>query len=302
MKPGTEGLLLLFPAFPWFLILPSFLPSASSYDATGRRVLKTVGSAKTRYIYDGWQCIEEYLAPTAASGFIDAPNRQYVNGNNMDEALQYKYRAMTDPADVYAINTQTATVTVVGEYDEDTLNGHDIVLWDSDTGARIYSIADNAEHSGGNTAITVTSGTGLGDFTVANTDYVILYQPAAYYYHANVQGNTVAITDANGNIKEEVTYDVYGRLTSVKVDGTPLTQTNGLVTVGTYFAGSLTKNARLFQGRDLDEESGLYYFRNRQYDPVHGRFLTRDLLLIPSIVAFLASLNDPPPCPPCSPW
>ena len=38
----------------------------------------------------------------------------------------------------------------------------------------------------------------------------------------------------------------------------------------------MTKNPYLFQGRRLDAESGLYYFRNRQYDPVHGRFLTRD--------------------------
>jgi len=36
------------------------------------------------------------------------------------------------------------------------------------------------------------------------------------------------------------------------------------------------KNPYLFQGRRLDEETGLYYFRNRYYDPAHGRFILRD--------------------------
>jgi RHS repeat-associated protein len=38
----------------------------------------------------------------------------------------------------------------------------------------------------------------------------------------------------------------------------------------------LTKNPYLFQGQRLDEETGLYYFKNRYYDPVHGRFISRD--------------------------
>jgi RHS repeat-associated protein len=38
----------------------------------------------------------------------------------------------------------------------------------------------------------------------------------------------------------------------------------------------LTKNPYLFQGQRLDPETGLYYFKNRYYDPVHGRFITRD--------------------------
>jgi RHS repeat-associated protein len=41
-------------------------------------------------------------------------------------------------------------------------------------------------------------------------------------------------------------------------------------------ACSLTKNPYLFQGQRLDEETGLYYFKNRYYDPVHGRFISRD--------------------------
>jgi RHS repeat-associated protein len=32
----------------------------------------------------------------------------------------------------------------------------------------------------------------------------------------------------------------------------------------------------MFQGQRLDEETGLYYFKSRYYDPETGRFITRD--------------------------
>ena len=35
-------------------------------------------------------------------------------------------------------------------------------------------------------------------------------------------------------------------------------------------------NCILFTGRQYDPESGLYYYRARIYDPIRGRFLTRD--------------------------
>jgi RHS repeat-associated protein len=40
--------------------------------------------------------------------------------------------------------------------------------------------------------------------------------------------------------------------------------------------GGIRQSPFAFQGRELDPESGLYYFRARYYDPVVGRFLTED--------------------------
>jgi len=58
----------------------------------------------------------------------------------------------------------------------------------------------------------------------------------------------------------------------------------------------LTKNPYLFQGRRLDEESGLDYFRNRQYDPVHGRFLSRDPAGYKDSYCLYAFVNNNPVC------
>ena len=109
-----------------------------------------------------------------------------------------------------------------------------------------------------------------------------------YQYHTDAQGNVVAITLAGGNfwngttgettqekqeasenqlavgtVIETYTYDVYGKVTIKDRSGTALSQ-------------SAIKNPFMFQGQRYDEESGLYYMKNRYYDPETGRFITRD--------------------------
>jgi RHS repeat-associated protein len=62
---------------------------------------------------------------------------------------------------------------------------------------------------------------------------------------------------------EKYTYDAYGQATIRNSAGTILT------------ASAIT-NPHLFTGRRLDPETGLFYFRNRMYSSVMGRFLQRD--------------------------
>jgi len=103
-----------------------------------------------------------------------------------------------------------------------------------------------------------------------------------YTYHTDAQGNVVALTNSAGQVVETYRYDIYGRLRDVKelTEGVlvsiPDANENGYIDTDEYYGGSLTDNPYLFQSQRLDKETGLYYFRNRYYDPVHGRFLTRD--------------------------
>ena len=85
-----------------------------------------------------------------------------------------------------------------------------------------------------------------------------------YFYHANHRGDIVALTDAVGAVVLELRCTAYGR--AAKVDQQGLLQEFddfSLVVFG-------------FQSRRLDEESFLYHFRSRQYNPVTGRFCQRD--------------------------
>jgi RHS repeat-associated protein len=93
---------------------------------------------------------------------------------------------------------------------------------------------------------------------------------ASYYYHANATGSPEALTDTNGNVVERYAYDAYGQVTVLDPSYTPLP----LNPWGTPH--STVENPYLFTGRELDEESGLYYYRTRGYDSVKGRFLQRD--------------------------
>jgi RHS repeat-associated protein len=94
-----------------------------------------------------------------------------------------------------------------------------------------------------------------------------------YYYHYDGLGSVAEITDSSGNLVESYAYDSYGNITSA------------LSTIG---------NPYYFTGRRFDEESGIYYYRARQYDPTIGRFLQRDPLAYhESMNLYQYTLNNP---------
>jgi RHS repeat-associated protein len=77
-----------------------------------------------------------------------------------------------------------------------------------------------------------------------------------YTYHADALGSIVAITDSASQLVQRYEYDAYGNIVSMQ--------------------DPAFKQPYAFTGREWDEESGLYYYRARYYDPVVGRFLQQD--------------------------
>jgi len=86
-----------------------------------------------------------------------------------------------------------------------------------------------------------------------------------YYYHLDGLGNIRQITNSSGVIQESYDYDPYGNTTIFNSSGTPV-------------SASVIGNRFMFTGREYDQESGIYHYRARQYDPSIGRFLQRDPL------------------------
>lgn len=76
------------------------------------------------------------------------------------------------------------------------------------------------------------------------------------YYHADRLGSIVAMTDASGTVVQEYVYDAFGAIMH-------------------EMAPSLAQPL-MFTAREFDRESGMYYYRNRYYDPTVGRFITED--------------------------
>ncbi|MBZ0167635.1 MAG: RHS repeat-associated core domain-containing protein, partial [Candidatus Omnitrophica bacterium] len=88
-----------------------------------------------------------------------------------------------------------------------------------------------------------------------------------YYYLMDGLGSVRQLTNSSGTIVESYDYDPYGGTTIYDSSLTDITST-----------GSGIDNPYMFTGRRFDEETGIYYYRNRQYDPAIGRFLQRDPL------------------------
>ncbi len=90
-------------------------------------------------------------------------------------------------------------------------------------------------------------------------------RPETYYYHSDHLGSTSWVTDQNGRVHEHVEYFPYGQVwRDVRQDA------DGPGVKGQRF---------LFTGKELDEETGLYYFGARYYDPRRSRWLSTDPLL-----------------------
>jgi RHS repeat-associated protein len=78
-----------------------------------------------------------------------------------------------------------------------------------------------------------------------------------YFYQADGLGSATSMTDANGSLKANYTYDPWGKLL------------NPIDPLG-------TKNKYKFTGESLDPGTQLYFMRARFLDPSIGRFISRD--------------------------
>lgn len=77
-----------------------------------------------------------------------------------------------------------------------------------------------------------------------------------FYYHADRIGSIRNLSDYKGNIVQSYTYDSFGNIKSV-------------------LDPNISK-PYAFTGREWDKETGLYYCRARYYDPMEGRFISKD--------------------------
>ena len=111
--------------------------------------------------------------------------------------------------------------------------------------------------------------------SVANPDS---YGELAYFYHSDHLGSTSFVTDANGEVSQHVEYVPFGEV----------------------FIEELSSSAKLntpflFNGKELDEETGLYYYGARYYDPRISLWLSTDPMELkyPNISTYTYCANNP---------
>ena len=197
------------------------------------------------------------------------PIRSDLNGNlNEDERYRYNY----DEENLLASVVRKADNRVVGQYQYDALGRRVVAVTNPAGGfletrffydrSRIIEEQDVA----GLTKATYVYGNYI--------DEVLTMDRAAqtYYYHQNALWSVAAVTNSSANVVERYSYNDYGCVSVTNGAGVALPANSW----GTPH--SAIANPYLFIGREVDEESGLYYYRARYYDCAKGRFLQTDPL------------------------
>ena len=152
----------------------------------------------------------------------------------------------------YAYTTGTVSFT----YNEDGLRVQKVA---TSTGTTKYTLH-------GKNIVHMTSGSNSLHFfyDAQNKPAVVLFNGTAYAYLYNLQGDVIALVDANGSKVVEYKYDAWGRIMSRT--GT-MANTLGLL------------NPFRYRGYVYDEETACYYLKTRFYNSVICRFVNADSII-----------------------
>ena len=218
-------------------------------DALGNRTTVNDNGATTQYAHNS---INAY---TAISGAMNS-TPQYDNNGNMTADGNHSYQYNYNNRMIAVDNGNTAT------YQYDALNRR-VYKKVGNTVTRYYYRGQQMIEER-NSSDTVAA-TYLYGFAI---DQVLQMRRGSnnYYYHTNHLGSVCDITDAVGDLVEHYDYDPYGKVTMQNATGNAIT------------ASSIGNNI-LFTGRELDPETGLYYYRARTMNPNIGRFMQKDPLM-----------------------
>lgn len=238
--PATQTQYTLDPVGNWNVKTKDAIPETRTHNAVNE--ITTINAAPLAYDNNG-----NLTEDTVLRYAYDEENRLSAVQRKSDSAIvgQYQYDALSRRVQKVA-NPAGASTTTRYFYDD----------------ARIVEEQN-------------TSGVTQASYVYGNyIDEVLTMDRGAqtFFYHQNALWSVEAITNAAASVVERYSYDAYGLPAVLKADGAPLP----LNAWGTAHSG--IDNPWMFTGRQFDEESGLYFYRARYYDPVKGRFLQRDSL------------------------
>lgn len=200
---------------------------------------------------------------------IDAANLFYDDNGNLQQDATYTYVHDEENRLIHVIRNSDAAV--VGQYQYDALSRRVVKLASLAEGiTETHYFYDSAriieqQDAAGVTQATYVYGNYIDEVLTMDRSW------QTFYYHQNALWSVAAITDNAANVVERYAYDSYGCvMITDRGDSIPI-PLNAWDT-----PHSAIGNPYLFTGRQLDEETGLYYYRARFYNCLKGRFLQRD--------------------------
>ena len=225
------------------------------------------------YAYDlgGNLTVEKEYAFTTTETLPDTPVKTMTGTYDSawkDKLLSWDGTAMTYDAIGNMLTRGGTTYTwTQGRRLSGVENGKSIKYLYDHTGARVKKTVDN----------TVTEYQWAGDLLLSEkTDGRIIWycydsqanlisvtiRGITYFYVRNVQGDIIALVDADGKVVVKYTYDSWGKVVAVTGE---LADTVG------------AQNPFRYKGYYYDNETGMYYLKSRYYDAEIKRFICADV-------------------------
>jgi RHS repeat-associated protein len=253
---------------------------AYAVDANSNRTSMTLSDGTVTYQYDADQRLTKEQSTSTSLGAYIRTESYDGAGNRLDAGDTFgpDNRLLTDSGGAYTYdNNGNRTVRGTQTYGYDSYNRlttyaktGTAATYEYDwAGRRVAKVVNGARrefvYDHARIIAEYDSGVAVAHYAFGiGTDEVAIVNRGGnnYFYHQDGLGSVVAITDSTGNVVQRYGYDAWGNM-----------QQN----TGSFaFSGSGLVNDFTYTGREYDDESGLYYYRSRSYDPAIGRFLQKD--------------------------
>ena len=227
----------------------SVVSRADVYDLAGNRLSATVGGVTTAYAYDNANRLQTFGAASYTHDAAGCVTGISGVAGRADRTLVWNSQ--------YQLVSVSAGGNVLESYTYDAFGRRATTTTAAGTVRHVYDgsqcIADLDEQ--GNVLSSYVWGPGIDNLRAIRAG------GATYYALTDHQNTVHGFVDASGIIVARYAYDAWGNVLSETVT-----------------ASALAGNRYRFQGREYSALTGLYNFRARWYDPMTGRWLSKDPL------------------------